>query len=88
LSGESAELLGETIRVTGDEVCPGAEAGCRLSLRTRMLGTVDLVALTVNFPPEPLTFVGREAGTDATAAPITAPADGAVASSSSGTRHE
>ncbi len=51
LNGESAELLGETSRVTGDEVVCGAEDGCRLSLRTRMLGTVDLVALTVNFPP-------------------------------------
>jgi hypothetical protein len=72
LSGERAELLGETIRVTGDEVVPWAETGCRLSLRTRMPGTVASSALTVNFPPEALTFVGTEAGADAAAAPITA----------------
>jgi CHAT domain len=78
LSAERAELLGETIRVTGGTVTPGTEARCRLTLRIRQPGTVDLVALTVNFPPEALTFVGTEAGADSATPPMVAPSEGAV----------
>jgi CHAT domain len=78
LSDERAQLVGECIRVYGKRVPEGDEVRLRLTLRTRVPGTFDLVALSVNYPPAALAFVGADGASAGAAAPATSSTEGAA----------
>lgn len=56
------ELLGESVRVVGCDAKPGENARCRILLRTRQQGRIDLVTLTIVYPPDILTYVASSRG--------------------------
>jgi hypothetical protein len=78
LLADRAELLGETVRLTGGRFAAGAELRFRLSLRTRQAGAVSLIGCTVEYPADVLSFLEAKAGGGFPAAPLTAAQDGSV----------
>ncbi|MFY9618251.1 MAG: CHAT domain-containing protein [Pyrinomonadaceae bacterium] len=64
LMAERATLFGESIRLRGDSVKPGAEYTGRLTLRVRLPGAIDLVKVSITYQPDKLKYEGRDAGKD------------------------
>lgn len=64
LMADRAKLFGESIRLRGASVKPGAEYTGRLSLRVRLPGAIDLVKVSVTYQPDKLKYEGRDAGKD------------------------
>lgn len=61
---ERGQLLGESVRLRGGSTKPGEEIDCRLSLRVRLSGIIDLIKVVIQYDTAKLSFVSSGAGQD------------------------